>query len=142
MAKMYCGIALLVGLGLTSAAPAGAQKVKLKNEGIKGTFVTASCQGPTLCALLDLSTAAPDQFLYVTQVCFTNTATPPNNEAGMRVSTGASGMIAAALVTEFETQCVSFDPARLVQPNDTLQCHESRAVSTSHCSVSGVLAKK
>ena len=142
MARTNCGVALLVALVSMWVAPAEAQKVKLKNEGIKGTFVTASCQGPTLCALLDLSTAAPDQFLYVTQVCFTNTATPPNNEAGMRISTSASGEIAAALVAEFETECVSFEPARLVQPNDTLECHESRAVATSHCSVSGVLAKK
>jgi hypothetical protein len=116
--------------------------VKLKNEGIKGTFVTASCSGPLLCTLVDLNTAAPGEFLYVTQICFTNTAAPPNNEAGMRVTTSASGVLAAALVEEFETKCISFDPARLVQPNDTLDCHESRNVATSHCSVSGVLAKK
>jgi hypothetical protein len=58
----------------------------------------------------------------------------------MRVSTSASGEIAAAFVGEFETKCVSFEPARLVQPNNTLQCHESRNAATSHCSVSGVLA--
>jgi hypothetical protein len=142
MARTNCGVVLLVALVCTGVTPAEGQKVKLKNEGIKGTFVTANCQGPTLCTLIDLSTAAPDQYLYLTQVCFTNTAVPGANEAGMRISTNASGEIAAAFVEEFETECISFDPARLVQPNDTLECHESRAVATSHCSASGVLAKK
>jgi hypothetical protein len=135
-------VVLLVTLVLALATRAEAQKVKLKNEGIKGTFVTASCKGPSLCTLLDLSATAAGQFLYVTQVCFTNTAIPPGNEAAMRISTDASGEIAAAIVAEFETKCVSFDPARLVQPNDTLECHESKAVATSHCSVSGVTAAK
>jgi hypothetical protein len=123
-------------------ARAEAQNVKLKNEGIKGTFVTASCSGPLLCSLLDLSATAAGQFLYVTQVCFTNTANPPGNAVAMRISTGASGEIAAAMVAEYETKCISFDPARLVQPNDTLECHESKNVATSHCSVSGITTAK
>ena len=135
-------IAMSVAMILLLGVPAGAQKVKLKNENIKGTFVTASCSGPTLCTLIDLSAAAPGEFFYVTQVCFTNTAPPPGNVAGMRVSSGASGEVAAALVDEFDTRCISFEPARLVQPNDQLDCHESRAVATSHCSVSGVRSKQ
>jgi hypothetical protein len=133
-------ISLAAVIVLLLGAPAAAQKVKLKNEGIKGIFVTASCSGPISCSLLDLSATAPGQFLYVTQVCFTNTAIPGGNEAAMRISTTASGEIAAAIVDEFDTRCVSFEPARLVQPNDALVCHENRAVPTSHCSASGILA--
>ena len=117
--------------------PVEAQQVKLRESGIKGALMTASCTGPNACVLQDLGTSAPDLFLYVTQVCLIN-ATFASTVVARATN---SGVLASAQLAAFETRCFTFEPARLVAPNDVLQCTES-ANTSAGCTVTGVLSKK
>jgi hypothetical protein len=132
-------IALLAAALLLSALPRAieAQQIKLKDKGIKGTLTTASCTGPIGCQIKDLGATAPDLFLYVTQVCLHSSSFA----ATVIARAVGSGVLAAAQLTPHETRCFTYEPARLVAPNDVLQCTES-ANTAAGCAVTGVLSNK
>ena len=136
---MHLVVALFAVVLLLPSFPtsAEAQQVKLRDSGIKGTLMTASCTGPNACVLKDLGTSAPDLFLYVTQTCLISSTFASTVVARAT----ASGSLAVAQLAPHETRCFTFEPARLVAPNDVLQCTES-ANTAAGCTVTGILSKK
>ena len=136
-------IALLVVFGVGAAS---AQTVKLRDSKIKGELYSESCRPSTataydICTLVDLSSYAPDEFFYVTQVCSMNVY-------GAAIATGIkySGLnrpyVAAWDMPGRGTKCHSFDPALLVEPNSSLQCVHISGSYQGFCLVTGVLSKK
>ena len=116
-----------------------AQQIKLKDKGLKGTLLSANCVGPISCVLKNLSVDAPDMFLYVTQVCLMSATFAPVTVTAQGT---ASGILATArLATDNETRCFTFEPARVVNQNDTLVCTESGNTSAG-CMVTGILSNK
>ncbi len=128
-----------VALSLVAVSPVQAQSVKLKDLGVKGRLVSATCSPSTIsCVLIDLSAVAPDEFFYVTQICMTQVT---GTGMGYRVQT-TSGLTYAQAGSPFNTECFSYEPALVVTANQTLSCIQQSSGAIGNCTVTGVLSAK